>query len=305
VNRIDGEWTPELQGWINDGPRPNELPDSVFDVVMERVPAIRQRHSGWPPATLPSLNLMARVGLATMVVLLAVWAGYNAPRGFDFAGPGPSASAAEDTAAAVRQTLRYWTGREMPAGTYYVDEPFPARIAFTVPDGMVAYTVLSGFAGLCASTCEPEIAGLDFWKVDGGYADACAGTALDTPIGPSVDDFVEYLQAVEGVSVGSVSDVTLAGYEGVYVETVADSDTSECDNGLMSLFFSRSDGYYYARRAAGGGVDRLWILNVEGRRLVIDVFSAPEATDAQVEDLVGVAESIRIEHVDPPSTPAD
>lgn len=304
MNRIDGEWTPELQGWINDGPGPNELPDSVFDVVMDRVPAIRQRHSGWPPATLPSLNLMARVGFATMVVVLAVWAGYNAPRGFDFAGPGPSASAAEDTAAAVRQTLRYWTGREMPAGTYYVDEPFPARIAFTVPDGFTGYEVVSGFAGLCAGSCDPEIGGLDVWDVDNGYADACEGTILEPTLGPGVDDFVEYLHNLDRVAVRTTTDVTIDGYAGTYVETVADADLSDCRSGLLTLFFNR-DGGLYARRAPESGIDRMWVLNVDGRRLVIDVYSAPEASDAQVTDLVDIAESMHVEELYEPSTPTN
>lgn len=304
MNRIDREWTPQLQGWIDDGPSRNDLPDSVFDNVMERVPAIRQRRRGWPPVAIPSLNLMARVGFATMVVLLAVWAGYNAPRGLDFAGPGPTASAGEDPAPAVRETLKYWTGREMPAGTYYVDEPFPMRIALAVPEGMVGYSVVSGLAGLCASACQPENAGLDFWDVDNGYADSCEGTMLDPALGPSVEEFVEYLRTHPRLTVRTTADVTIDGHQGTYVETVADSDLSDCRSGLLALFFNR-DGGIYARNAPEGGVDRMWVLDVEGRRLVIDVFSAPEATDAQIADLVDIAESVDIEELSTPSTPTN
>ena len=304
MNRIDGEWTPQLQGWIDDGPSPNDVPDRVFDNVMERVPTIGQRRNGWPPATLPSLNLMARVGFASLVVVLAVWAGYNAPRNLDFAGPGPSASEGEAEADAVRQTLKYWTGREIPAGTYYVEEPFPMRIALTVPDGMSGYGVVSGLAGLCATTCEPENAGLDFWDVDNGYADTCAGTTLDPPIGPSVDDFVDYLRGVDRVTVRATNEVSVGGYAGTYVETVADDDLSECGNGLLSLFFNR-DGGIYSRRVPAGGVDRMWVLDVDGRRLVIDVFSVPDASDAQSAALVKIVESIRVERVYEPSTPTN
>ena len=304
MNRIDGDWAPELQRWIDDGPGPNDLPDPVFDAVMDRVAAVRQRHNGWPPATLPSLNLMARVGFATVVVVLAVWAGYNAPRDLDFAGPGPSASPRDGGVGAVRQTLKYWTGREIPAGTYYVDEPFPMRIAFTVPDGTVGYGVVSGLAALCATTCEPEKAGLDFWEVDNGYADGCAGKILDTPIGPSVDDFVAYLHDVEGVAVTSVSDVALGGFAGTYVETVADDDLSDCRDGMLSLFLKR-DGGIYSRQVVAGSVDRMWVLDVDGRRLVVDLFSTPDGSDAQIADLLSVVESIRIERVYPVSTPTN
>ncbi|HJP71677.1 MAG TPA: hypothetical protein VJ975_08165 [Candidatus Limnocylindria bacterium] len=303
MNTMDGEWTPELQRWVDDGPSPDELPDPVFDAVMERVPTIGQRRHAWPPASVPSFNLMARVGFAAAVVVLAVWAATNAPRGFDFGGPGPSVTAS-DAEAAVRQTLRYWSGREMPAGTYFVDEPFPMRISFTAPTGVVGSQVVSGLAGLCSGPCDPEIAGLDFWDVDNGYADACAGTILDPPIGPGVDDFVGYLRSVERLTVGTTTDVTIDGHQGVYLETVTDGDLSECQNGLLQLFLNR-DGGIYARRAPEGGVDRLWVLDVEGRRLVIDVFSAPEATEAQIADLVAIVESIHVEELYPPSTPTN
>ena len=304
MNRIDGDWTPQLQGWIDDGPSPNDMPDRVFDNVMERVPTIGQRRNGWPPATLPSLNLIARVGFASLVVVLAVWAGYNAPRSVDFAGPGPSASEGEAEAVAVRQTLKYWTGREIPSGTYYVDEPFPMRIALTVPEGMSGVGVVSGFAGLCATACDPEIAGLDLWEVDNGYADACAGTTLDPPIGPTVDDFVEYLHGVQRLSVRTVREASIAGYDGTYVETVADDDVSDCSYGLLSIFYNR-DGGIYARRPVAAAVDRMWVLDIDGRRLVVDVFSAPDATDAQVAALVKIVESMRVEQVYQPSTPTN
>lgn len=304
MNRFDGEWTPRLQGWLDEGPGQDELPDQIFQAVLNRVPAVGQRRGRWPALELPSLNLVARVGFAAAVLVLAVLAGYNAPRGFDFAGPGPSASPVDPDEAAVQQTLRYWTGREMPAGTYYVDEPFPMRIGFTVPAGFTGYQVVTGLAGLCAGSCQPEIAGLDFWEIDNGYADACEGTILEPAFGPGVDDFVDYLGSLEHVTVRSTSDVTLDGYEGVYVETVADDDLSDCRSGMLSLFFNR-DGGLYARRAVAGGVDRLWVLDVEGRRLVIDAFSAPDASDTQIADLLRIAGSIHVEQLYTPSTPTN
>jgi hypothetical protein len=49
----------------------------------------------------------------------------------------------------------------------------------------------------------------------------------------------------------------------------------------------------------------MWVLDVDGRRLVVDLFSTPDGSDAQIADLLSVVESIRIERVYPVSTPTN
>ena len=44
-----------------------------------------------------------------------------------------------------------------------------------------------------------------------------------------------------------------------------------------------------------GQVDQLWILDIDGARLVIDAFSMPYATSNEREELRAVVESIRFE----------
>jgi hypothetical protein len=42
-----------------------------------------------------------------------------------------------------------------------------------------------------------------------------------------------------------------------------------------------------------GQVDRLWILDVDGKRLVIDAFYMPEATGEEIAQINEIVDSIR------------
>jgi hypothetical protein len=298
--------TDVLRRWLDDGPSPADLPDSIYGAVMDRVPEVRQRRGPWPALPFPVMRMVAGVGMAAAVVVLAVWAVANAPHSLDFTGVGPEPTSSQDAEqAAVRQTLRYWAGQEIPAGTYFIDDPFRMRIAVTVPSGMEATSVTTGLAGLCSPTCDPELAGIDFWIVENGYEDACQpGQPSDPPLGPGVDAFIDFLRTHERLTVGDPVDVTVAGYDGVYVETVADSDLSDCTNGLLRLFYN-TPGQIFFRHVAAGGTDRFWVLDVDGTRLVIDAFSVPGTPEDQIAALERVVESIRIETVYPPSAPTN
>jgi hypothetical protein len=75
-------------------------------------------------------------------------------------------------------------------------------------------------------------------------------------------------------------------------------DFSKCDaDGAEHDFKSwTGKGWAYNRYHQGPGqVDRLWILDIDGARLVIDAFSMPSATAAEREELLNVVESIRFE----------
>lgn len=292
----DSDTTRALRSWLEDGPSRDEIPDAVYNAVMDRVPEVRQRRFGWPVLSLPGAQLMTRVAMAAAVVILAVWAGWNAPRGLDFSGVGPSPTSTEDAQAAIRSTLRFWSGRPILPGTYYVDDPFPLRIEVTIPAGLEVLNVVDGLSGLCWQSCETEPAGIDFWIVENAHADPCnlaAGTR-NPPLGPSVDDFVQHLGAIERVRASEPMDVTLGGYDGRYLELVTDASAADCTDGGVRLFYI-NPGQQYVRPGWPGFTDRFWVLDVDGTRLVIDLFSSPDTPETVIADLRAAVESIRIE----------
>jgi hypothetical protein len=102
------------------------------------------------------------------------------------------------------------------------------------------------------------------------------------------------------------TDVTLGGYRGRYLEwsvpahmaVTGDADFAGCSvfpsNGhrdFVSWFSKGGNGERYEQVA--GQVDRLWVLNVNGQRLVVDATYSPNTTQAQRDELGQVAQSLR------------
>ena len=105
--------------------------------------------------------------------------------------------------------------------------------------------------------------------------------------------------------------VSLGGYDGKYLEwsvpkdiafSSCDKDPSDGQSYFESWTGSKlwspswdSSGTTDRYQQAPGQVDRLWILDVQGRRLVIDATYMPGSTARDRLDLQQVIDSIRFE----------
>jgi hypothetical protein len=99
--------------------------------------------------------------------------------------------------------------------------------------------------------------------------------------------------------------VTLAGYHGKYLEwsvpahmvVTGDGNFAGCDaqpNGhrdFVNWLGAGGRGELWQQMA--GQVDRLWVLDVNGQRLVVDVNDVPDTTQAQRDQLAGIVASFR------------
>jgi hypothetical protein len=164
----------------------------------------------------------------------------------------------------------------------------------TVPDGWSnhdGWLVLRG--GL-----ETTTVAVQFWSVAQVYGNPCKwqGT-LFTP-GPTVDDLVKALVARPLRNATKPTDVMVDGNPGRYLEwsVPAGIDFATCDADQGTNYFEswkgpldNADRY----QQAPGQIDRLWIVNISGDRLVIDAFSMPSATSADIKELLAVVASIR------------
>jgi hypothetical protein len=86
------------------------------------------------------------------------------------------------------------------------------------------------------------------------------------------------------------ADVTVAGYSGKYVEYTMTGITEACPGGLIRWPSSQGP-----RQALDGEHDQVWILDVDGVRLVIDAFSFRGTPDAALTELRQIVESMQIE----------
>jgi hypothetical protein len=109
------------------------------------------------------------------------------------------------------------------------------------------------------------------------------------------------------VAEGHDADVTLDGHPGKYLEwsvpsdmvVTGDADFAGCDtqpsNGHRDFVSWLPSGAGERYQQVAGQVDQLWVLDVDGQRLVVDATYSPNATTADRGELADVAASLRFE----------
>lgn len=151
------------------------------------------------------------------------------------------------------------------------------------------------------------VIGLSVWDVTQVARDPCQWQGQMYDPGPAVDDLVQALVAQRLRNATTPTDVTLAGYPGQYLEwsvpadmvVTGDADFAGCSvepsNGHRDFrsWLSSAGGSRYQQVA--GQVDRLWVLDIDGQRLVVDATYSPDTTEVDQAELGQVAESLRFE----------
>jgi hypothetical protein len=139
---------------------------------------------------------------------------------------------------------------------------------------------------------------LGYYTVGTTYPDPCtrAGAPFDPEEITFPDIWVEALEAQRYTTTSHVAPVTLGGYDGIYVELNAPKnlDFSTCREDRLTIFETTKQGRNHWI-AAPGTVERYWLLDVDGERIVLTGAVTPETTDSQLEQLTQVVESVRFE----------
>ncbi len=149
------------------------------------------------------------------------------------------------------------------------------------------------------------VLGLSVWDVSHVYRDPCRWLGTEVEPGPGVDDLVAALVAQPTRNATKPIDVTIAGYSGRYFEWSVPTDIKsstwtnfdDCDvepsNGARDFRSWVGNGMGTRYQQVPGQVDRLWVLDIGGQRLVVDATYSPDTTQADRELLQRIVESIR------------
>lgn len=175
---------------------------------------------------------------------------------------------------------------------------FLADVGMEAPDALVEIPVgfengalhgdvaPTGLGWYVVSTGGHEFLGLSVVTSVEGDACRAPGTDAVTP-GPSVEELADALEAQESTDATAPEPVTLAGYDGLYLELAGPADLGDCAE-APALWDSR--GIY-----GEGQVDRVWVLDVDGQRVVVDAsHSQPESEAADIEQLNAMVDSLEI-----------
>jgi hypothetical protein len=226
--------------------------------------------------------------------------------------PAPTATIAPTTTAAPTAT---WPRNllDVPAcallgrGTYY-DEPesIPMRVVFTIAaDGWLSCV------GLGKPDQGPGVGYRHVHVMDANVTnvvvDGCTDHgAPNPPIGPTVDDLATALAALPPFLVTKPPrNIDIYGYHGKYLqiavpdmplEVVGDeSYFPDCSERELKSFIGWPLSYAFYGYTEPGQLEEFWILDVEGRRLVIEAHWSPGSPKEDIAEMRAILDSIKIE----------
>lgn len=196
----------------------------------------------------------------------------------------------------------------IPPGVYAVPFSGWGDLPPEVADLRAVITFPSGFMSRHRSTFadktpEPGSAStgatqreLAFWTVDKVPTDFCGAgdrSRSFTNPGPTVADLATALATQPRLGGTDPVPVTIGGYDGLYVELTRPTDAPPCRGRVLWQVVPapRSFIAYHEQFTDRGDVDRIWILDVDGDRVVIDAIYPADASDAEVAELGGIVES--------------
>jgi hypothetical protein len=139
------------------------------------------------------------------------------------------------------------------------------------------------------------------WQISNRFNHPCSAHTLLKPApGPGIDELLTALAGQPGITAGPLTDVTVDGYSGKYVELTVATDIATCpvDNGDAPLsgfwLWASPDG---DRRYVQGSdeTDRIYAIDVEGNRFTFFAGFQKRATAADRTELQAIIDSIQIQ----------
>jgi hypothetical protein len=279
----DRDVTRIVRSWMReDG---HESADRVLDSVLDQLDTTPQRRATWWPARrFHEMNSFAKLGIAAAVLAVAAILGISYFAGPNVGRPGPTA---EPTATPLDYVF---PGHPDPLdpGTYRTDFGWDIgfSVVFTMPGGWES----RGVELVKRPGSEAGVA-IMFAPIENTYADPCAHTLSDPPIGPTIDDLAAALGSIQGLDATPPTEVTFAGYPARRIETSV-AGSLGCE---PSDFWILEDPEGTASLFTDGDVTEYWIVDVSGERFVIGATRYPDASSADTGELQAIVDSIRFE----------
>ena len=253
------------------------------------------------------MNSTIKVILAAATVIAVVVAGISLLPRNDAAVGGPSSaspSAGPSTgpSASASAAVPEFPGvsDDVAPGTYKwsAGGATPADITFTVPAGWT-----SRFGIPNKDRGGPGEIAVGNWIIANVYADPCRwnDSLLSPAVGPTIDDLATALVAQKDRNATAPTDVMLGGYPAKRVELSipADLDPATCDSGVIRTWVAPGEDTVLVGDSQDlgmhpGQLNVVYIVDVNGERLVIDTWHMPGTSAADLAELDAILASMRI-----------
>lgn len=275
----------------------DQLPERSYAAIRHEIDSNPQRIVLGPWRTPFMNNFSQSVLPAIAVTLLAILAvaslsvlGFE-PTPAPAATSSPASSNVPPTVPPSVTTLsQTQNSTQLDAATYGVTFLQRARFTITLPDGWLLNDLSSGSldllreSGSGESTNEIYVSG-----IDGVFRDPCGIAGGPTQVDQTVSAVTQELTHMSGVTASSPTPVEVGEVSGMTftLDDELDTATSTCAPYGNLIEWSLPIGWVFS--VAPGSHQRIWVLDVGGRPLVVNVVSYPAATEADrqsAEDIV-------------------
>jgi hypothetical protein len=289
-----------IRAFLEDGT--DELPARAFDEVRADIHRTRQRVVIGPWRE-PTMSIFARFGAVAAAVVLLVGAGWVLfePSPSGVATPPTASPTSSPTTAPPAAPSSTPADRSLPEGSHDLERFGAVPLTVTIP-ARGWYAPGGGILMKNDSADPPDGAGMIVFGETTGYSvngDPCrwSTTRSEAPA-TTVDDVVAALAAQASRDATVPVDITVDGYAGKSITLRVPDDVphtggprgfTDCHEGKFRSWTTPSGERYHQ---GPGQIDKLWIVDVNGVVVVIDIAYYEGTPAAHVAELEAIVASI-------------
>lgn len=286
----DRDVTRIVRSWLHEDA--HEDADRILNLVLDEIDTTPQRRASWLARRFPIMNnSIVRLGIAAAAVVLAVIVGINLLPGGNTGGPDatPSPSAQSSPVSLPFTTVP----KALEAGRYRLlgGTWAPIDLTLTVPAGWNQ----DGLGVLKNPDSDTGLS-LQAWVVTQVYTDTCAAEGQLVPIGPSVDDLVNALEALGGAEVSPPVESMVGGSPAKRVD-ISFSETmnlGDCRVPALQVWKDAEDENYNA--GVPGSSQSIYVLDADGQTVaIVTGGTTTTASASDLAELEAIMASIQIE----------
>lgn len=306
-----------IRAFLSEGEQ--TMGDHVYDAVRAEIDQTRQR-AGIGPWRMPTMNKIVGFGLAAAAVVVALLIGsqlLGSPGGGFGADPAATATPQPTPEPTPQATASPPAEAGLPQGPFVVtgtDDPVQIAVDITSPGWAHLPrfdAVDKGDDGLDP----PDSVGVALlaWAWPAGtafnvYGDPCnwLTTIPETPA-TTTDEIAAALAAQASRDATAPVDVTVGGYAGKSItlhvpmsfevpDATREEEFADCDQSVFASYGLEGNETEHERNHQGPGqVDEMWILDVDGKIVILALVYSPATPAELVEEARAIAESATFE----------
>jgi hypothetical protein len=286
-----------VRSWLQEDER--DSADHVLEIVLDRLDSTPQRRSWWPARRYTPVNTQLKVLAAAAAVVVLAVVGYQLlPRNGSIGGPSATPTAVPTPTSPVtppptQKALVVPSAGPLAIGRHDLNlEGVHMTFAIATP----GWTSNGLFGFDKGEFGTPGGRGFIVWEddADGVFSDPCSSTQAPA-VGPTALDMANAIAGMSSVELVKGPEAITIGGKPAQRVVVKMPDPLPCRSDQFYLWYDTTI-HGSARYGSGAGnTIRVWIIEVDGKRVQLDGESNPGAPPDVDAELNAIVESIQFD----------